>query len=361
MLALTILVCVARRRRPGGDRAGLAAARAAALDAARRRRSLIGLAAAAARRDRRLAAVDAPGRASDAWCEFKRMDSPGTGPRGSAAPPGENRYQLWSAAVHENATSPLTGTGSGTFEYWWARNGDVDETVRDTHSLYLQTLGELGIVGLRCCPAFVGDPPRRGLDDARGARGGAPQLAAGARRLRRLLRHLDLRLDVADPGAARLDCSCSRGALVGRGRAPLASGRRPRRARRAGEDRRRGRRVLAIAAIAIPLASTSLVRQSEAESRDGDLAAALDTARSAQNVEPGAARRASSRRSCWRQRATSARPPQRRRGAAEREATNWRTWLVLSRIEAERGSAAAAVPDYREGSSLNPRFSLFSN
>ena len=47
------------------------------------------------------------------------------------------------------------------------------------------------------------------------------------------------------------------------------------------------------------------------------------------------------------------------RAATEREATNWRTWLVLSRIEAERGRAAAAVRAFRRARSLNPHFSLF--
>ena len=45
----------------------------------------------------------------------------------------------------------------------------------------------------------------------------------------------------------------------------------------------------AIVAIAIPLASTSLVRQSEADARAGDLSGALAAARSAQNAQPGAA------------------------------------------------------------------------
>ena len=47
------------------------------------------------------------------------------------------------------------------------------------------------------------------------------------------------------------------------------------------------------------------------------------------------------------------------RAATERESTNWRTWLVLSRIEAERGNASAALRDYRKARSLNPFSELF--
>ena len=47
------------------------------------------------------------------------------------------------------------------------------------------------------------------------------------------------------------------------------------------------------------------------------------------------------------------------RAATDRETTNWRVWLVLARIEAERGMPAAAIRDYKRARSLNPHFSLF--
>jgi Flp pilus assembly protein TadD len=48
------------------------------------------------------------------------------------------------------------------------------------------------------------------------------------------------------------------------------------------------------------------------------------------------------------------------RGATQRESTNWRTWMVLSRIEAKRGRASAAVRDYRKAKSLDPLSPLFA-
>ena len=100
--------------------------------------------------------LGAPGRISNGWDEFKEGGGPGSGAGRLGSVSGQSRYQLWSAAVRENKTKPLTGTGSGSFEFWWARDGDTDETVRDTHSLYLQTLGELGIVGFALIMAFLG-------------------------------------------------------------------------------------------------------------------------------------------------------------------------------------------------------------
>ena len=103
-----------------------------------------------------LVALDAPGRASDAWDEFKQQESPGQGSGRLVSVAGQNRYAYWVSALDENATKPLTGTGSGTFEFWWARNRDTADAVRDTHSLWFQTLGEVGIVGFALLLAFLG-------------------------------------------------------------------------------------------------------------------------------------------------------------------------------------------------------------
>ena len=100
-------------------------------------------------------AVGAPGRVSDAWGEFKEGGGPGEGSERLSSAAGESRYQFWSSTLDENATAPLIGTGSGTFQFWWAREGDAAETVRDAHSLYMQTLGELGIVGLLLLLSFL--------------------------------------------------------------------------------------------------------------------------------------------------------------------------------------------------------------
>ncbi len=233
-----------------------------------------------------IAAIDLPGRASNGWSEFKEGGGPGTGTERLGSVAGQNRYQFWSAAVRENETAPLNGTGSGTFEFWWARDGDSDETVRDAHSLYMQTLGELGIVGFAVLILFAaGDPGRRSPQCAPGRRRGQGAARRRPGRLRRLLPHRRDRLDVADPGAAGGDAAARLGA--GHRRSPPGSRARH---RRRTSPLRVGIAVTAVAAIvaiAIPLASTNLLRQSESDARAGDLEGALEAARSAQNVEGG--------------------------------------------------------------------------
>jgi tetratricopeptide (TPR) repeat protein len=118
--------------------------------------------------------------------------------------------------------------------------------------------------------------------------------------------------------------------------------------------------IAAIVAIAIPLASTTLLRQSEADARAGDLDGALAAARSAENVLPAAAAPRLQQALVLEELGDLAAAAAAARAAAEREPTNWRNWLVLSRLEARQGHAASAVRDYRRADSLNPHFSLFS-
>jgi cytochrome c-type biogenesis protein CcmH/NrfG len=46
--------------------------------------------------------------------------------------------------------------------------------------------------------------------------------------------------------------------------------------------------------------------------------------------------------------------------ATRAEPTDWRTWLVRSRIDAERGAPAAALAAYRRARSLDPRSPVFT-
>lgn len=58
------------------------------------------------------------------------------------------RTDLWKVAWGGFTTHPLGGAGAGTYEQRWFRDRPQPQQVRDAHSLYLETLSELGIVGL---------------------------------------------------------------------------------------------------------------------------------------------------------------------------------------------------------------------
>jgi O-antigen ligase len=61
---------------------------------------------------------------------------------------GDNgRSDQWSVALGGFRDAPLTGQGAGTFPNLWAQERESQLKVEDAHSLYVETLSELGVVG----------------------------------------------------------------------------------------------------------------------------------------------------------------------------------------------------------------------
>jgi O-antigen ligase len=69
---------------------------------------------------------------------------------------GTNRYAYWRVAMDTARAEPLRGAGAGSFRVEWLRERPFAENARDAHSLYLETLAELGIVGLLALLALLG-------------------------------------------------------------------------------------------------------------------------------------------------------------------------------------------------------------
>lgn len=356
MMLLVAIVCLLVGLAQAGISLAFSAERRPRWSIVPRSRALTALAVAGLVALIAVVALDAPGRASDGWSEFKGGEGPGRGAERLGSVAGESRYQFWGAAVRQNATDPLTGTGSGTFAYWWTRDGDVPEIAQDTHSLYLQTLGELGIIGLALLAAFLaailiwgGRNVIRASPESRPYLAGALAGCAGFF----LTAIFDWMWQIPVLAVAMLLLAAVLVTAGSEGRADGGALPTPWRAAVAVAA------LVAIVAIAIPLASTSLLRQSEAEARAGDLDAALQKARSAQNVEPGAASPRLQQALVLEAQGELDAAAEMAEQAKEREPTNWRTWLVLFRIEAERGNADAALHLYRKARALNPYSELF--
>ena len=93
----------------------------------------------------------ATGMLSSAWNSFQRPSIQGAAAfdasrLGSAT--GTGRYQFWGAALDAFGTHPFRGIGAGSYEFWWSRNAPFYLPVRNAHSLYLESLAELGVFGL---------------------------------------------------------------------------------------------------------------------------------------------------------------------------------------------------------------------
>ncbi len=78
---------------------------------------------------------------------------PGSGHLLSAG--GSNRTRYWQVALDAYASSPVTGVGGGNFGLYWNAHPEVAIPLVNAHSLYLETLAELGVVGLLLLLGFL--------------------------------------------------------------------------------------------------------------------------------------------------------------------------------------------------------------
>jgi hypothetical protein len=68
------------------------------------------------------------------------------------------RLDTWESALDDYRAHTVLGSGAGTFERWWLADRSVALKVRDAHSLYLETLAELGPFGLAALLAMIVAP-----------------------------------------------------------------------------------------------------------------------------------------------------------------------------------------------------------
>ncbi len=67
-----------------------------------------------------------------------------------------NRYEYWRVAARAWRDEPVRGVGAGGWAVRWLRERPYAESAHDAHSLPLQTLAELGLVGLALLGVWVG-------------------------------------------------------------------------------------------------------------------------------------------------------------------------------------------------------------
>ena len=91
-----------------------------------------------------------------------------------------NRYEYWRVGLDAAEQHPLRGLGAGGFRVFWSRERSISEPVRDAHSLEIEIIAELGLVGLAAFLLMVGGvvaASARALRHASGAAAG-PMAAA---------------------------------------------------------------------------------------------------------------------------------------------------------------------------------------
>jgi hypothetical protein len=68
------------------------------------------------------------------------------------------RDDYYRVALHEARAAPIVGTGPGTWEQWWLERRPTPHQALDAHSVYLETLGEQGVVGVALLVALLATP-----------------------------------------------------------------------------------------------------------------------------------------------------------------------------------------------------------
>jgi O-Antigen ligase len=71
-------------------------------------------------------------------------------------PSNDGRTDLWRVALHGFSASPLHGYGSGMYQTLWDRNRPRFAYTINAHSLYLQAMAELGVIGLALLLILLG-------------------------------------------------------------------------------------------------------------------------------------------------------------------------------------------------------------
>jgi hypothetical protein len=268
---------------------------------------------------------------------------------------GSGRWQLWSAALDEWRSAKLVGRGAGSFQAWWDRYAPIALPSRDAHSVFLQAMGELGLIGLACVAIVWIAGPALGLLLARRLAGSERIAAAAA-----------ASVAVAFAVGAAIDWmwQLPAVALVGLVALALALG------SGSGSSRQRlprGRRLLLAAFCVLvvvfeflPLTAELALDQSRRAAGRTDPQAAATAALRARALEPWAVsplvQLALVDESVNRLGAAQTWIDKARRT----DGSDWQVRLIAARIETKRGDIAAARRDLAALRKLYPRLSLGS-
>ena len=94
-----------------------------------------------------------------AYDSFRRSESLDAGLRGRLFTfSGHSRTAYWRVAADQYTAHPVLGSGAGTFDLYWARDRTLGLGARDAHSLYLETLAELGPIGVLLLLSTLASP-----------------------------------------------------------------------------------------------------------------------------------------------------------------------------------------------------------
>ena len=271
------------------------------------------------------------------------------------------RYQFWSEAVDAFKDEPLHGIGAGGYEAYWAQHAPITRAIRDAHSLYLETLAELGPLGLALILGFFATGVVAGISRWRPS--SRSELAASLALLGAGATSAGIEVIWETP-AAFAPVVLAVGLLTGPAIAHAAD---PVATRAPGGQARFGWAValltvgwIALLAAGDAFLSQRALEESRSAARSADFGEAATRAEDAIALQPWAAE---PRLQLALVHEAAGDLAQARGEAAEatgKAPDDWQVWLARARIEARSGRAAAASAALQQARRLNPRAPIFA-
>jgi O-antigen ligase len=302
--------------------------------------------------------------------DFKRAPGSGAGFRQEGftqrhllSGTGSGRWQFWQSAIDEYETRPLAGRGAGSYESWWAQHGRLPGYfIRDAHSLYVETLAELGLVGLFIVLAVLASAAVASAVRLRAAPGEErPLIAALAATFAAfaLAAGIDWAWELTVVGLVAIAClGLLAGPASAQGTRAIGGGRS--RWARAARIALPALAVAVIAAQAIPLLANEKVRGSQRAAVQGDGDEAVKDALAARRLQPWASSPHLQLALVHEQTGNLPKARAAIADAIERDRSDWRLQLVAARLEVKAGHRGAARELLRKAKRLNPRSRLFA-
>jgi tetratricopeptide (TPR) repeat protein len=275
------------------------------------------------------------------------------------------RWQYWQEALDAYGSEPLHGLGAGGYGDYWNQHAPIDLTVTHAHSLYLEQLADLGLLGLLLVlgPLAIGGLrgvlDRRSFGDPDAIAALAALVATGA-----VSAAVDWTWDlpaVFGPVVVALGLLCGPAPVLAASR---ALGGRVKRPARLGRGWAIG--VIVIGSFTLLVAADAFLadrnlERSRAAAADGDLQGAADDARAAIALEPWASEPRLQLALVQESAADFPEANETIREAIERSPDDWHLWLVRARIATLDSNLDEANEAFDRARSLNPRGPVFTD
>ena len=252
---------------------------------------------------------------------------------------GNGRVPQWRVAWRDFERSPIVGQGAGSYELAWNELRPYPGKVRDAHSLYLETLSELGVLGLALLVAALAVP----LLAVRRARSTPVGPAAFGAYLA-FLAHAGVDWDWEMPSVTVVGLACATAMLVAARGAHGVAVVGPRRVGALGA-------VIALSVFSlVGLVGNRALADADAAFRTGDVSTARGRASDALRWAPWSATGHRLQGEAWLARGDLGEARQSFREAVDADPRNWELWFALAQITSGAESATALA----EARRLNP-------